>query len=121
LEDKKRQSFLKIFQEAWEAVRDEKLVASAVYLSVNSGATFQVIPVEPKDKTHTGGTLYLWESSSAIPPSLIQDFGEKAKNAIKNLKPGDVLFLDNVRKFAGETENHLTVIVVLTIEKMSLI
>jgi len=31
-------------------------------------------------------------------------FGDKAKNAIKNLKPGDIVFLDNVRKFAGETE-----------------
>jgi len=31
-------------------------------------------------------------------------FGEKAKNSIKNLKPGEVLLLDNVRKFDGETE-----------------
>jgi phosphoglycerate kinase len=31
-------------------------------------------------------------------------FGEKAINAIKNLKPGEILFLDNVRKFTGETE-----------------
>src|SRR4030042_791020 len=31
-------------------------------------------------------------------------FGEKAKNAIKNLKAGDIIFLDNMRKFAGETE-----------------
>jgi len=31
-------------------------------------------------------------------------FGDKAINAIKNLKPGDILFLDNVRKFPGETE-----------------
>ena len=31
-------------------------------------------------------------------------FGEKAKNAIKNLKNRGVLFLDNVRKFDGETE-----------------
>ena len=31
-------------------------------------------------------------------------YGEKAKNAIKNLKPGEIIFLDNVRKFAGETE-----------------
>ena len=31
-------------------------------------------------------------------------FGDKAIKAIKNLKPGDILFLDNVRKFAGETE-----------------
>lgn len=37
--------------------------------------------------------------------SYIDDiFGDKAINAIKNLKPGDILFLDNVRKFAGETE-----------------
>ncbi len=31
-------------------------------------------------------------------------FGEKAKKAIKNLQSGDVLLLDNVRKFDGETE-----------------
>jgi len=31
-------------------------------------------------------------------------FGAKAINAIKNLKPADILFLDNVRKFASETE-----------------
>ena len=31
-------------------------------------------------------------------------FGEKAKNAIKNLQIGEVLFLDNVRKFDGETK-----------------
>jgi phosphoglycerate kinase len=31
-------------------------------------------------------------------------FGEKAKNAIGNMKPGDVILLDNVRKFDGETE-----------------
>jgi len=31
-------------------------------------------------------------------------FGEKAINAIKNLKPGDILFLDNVRKFPDETQ-----------------
>ncbi|MEM3730732.1 MAG: phosphoglycerate kinase [Candidatus Bathyarchaeia archaeon] len=31
-------------------------------------------------------------------------FGEKAKNAIKNLKRGEILVLDNVRNFAGETK-----------------
>ena len=31
-------------------------------------------------------------------------FGEKAKNAIRNLQSKDVLFLDNVRRFDGETE-----------------
>lgn len=31
-------------------------------------------------------------------------YGEKAKTAIKNLKTGEVLMLDNVRKFPGETE-----------------
>ncbi|MEM0493261.1 MAG: phosphoglycerate kinase [Candidatus Thermoplasmatota archaeon] len=30
--------------------------------------------------------------------------GEKAKNAIKNLKQGEVLLLDNVRKFPSETD-----------------
>lgn len=31
-------------------------------------------------------------------------FGEKAKEAIKNLKRGEILVLDNVRNFAGETK-----------------
>jgi phosphoglycerate kinase len=31
-------------------------------------------------------------------------YGEKAKNAIKELKSGEVLVLDNVRNFAGETK-----------------
>jgi phosphoglycerate kinase len=31
-------------------------------------------------------------------------FGEKAKDSIKNLQAGDVLLLDNVRKFDGETD-----------------
>ena len=31
-------------------------------------------------------------------------YGEKAKNAIKTMKPGAVVFLDNVRKYAAETE-----------------
>jgi len=31
-------------------------------------------------------------------------FGEKAKNAIKNLKGGEILVLDNVRNFAAETK-----------------
>ncbi|MCX6665837.1 MAG: phosphoglycerate kinase [Euryarchaeota archaeon] len=39
------------------------------------------------------------------PVKFVDDiYGEKAKNAIKNLKPGEIIFLDNVRKFAGETE-----------------
>ncbi|HLE75124.1 MAG TPA: phosphoglycerate kinase, partial [Candidatus Bathyarchaeia archaeon] len=31
-------------------------------------------------------------------------YGEKAKNAIKSLKSGEILVLDNVRGFAGETK-----------------
>ena len=31
-------------------------------------------------------------------------YGEKAKNAIKNLKSGEILVLDNVRSFAAETK-----------------
>jgi len=31
-------------------------------------------------------------------------YGEKAKNAIKTMKPGAVVFLDNVRKYTAETE-----------------
>ena len=31
-------------------------------------------------------------------------YGDKAKNAIKTMKPGSIVFLDNVRKYPGETE-----------------
>jgi len=31
-------------------------------------------------------------------------YGEKAQNAIKNMKPGDIIMLDNVRKYDGETD-----------------
>ncbi|DAC72018.1 MAG TPA: phosphoglycerate kinase [Thermoplasmata archaeon] len=31
-------------------------------------------------------------------------YGAKAKNAIKTMKPGTIVFLDNVRKYAAETE-----------------
>lgn len=31
-------------------------------------------------------------------------YNEKAKNAIKNMKPGEIVFLDNVRKYPAETE-----------------
>jgi phosphoglycerate kinase len=32
-------------------------------------------------------------------------YGEKAQNAIKNLQSGEILVLDNVRRFDGETKN----------------
>ncbi len=39
------------------------------------------------------------------PVSFIDDiYGEKAKQAIKAMRPGAVVFLDNVRKYPGETE-----------------
>ena len=33
-------------------------------------------------------------------------YGIKAQNAIKNMQPGDIIMLDNVRKFDGETEKR---------------
>ncbi len=37
--------------------------------------------------------------------TFIEDvYGEKAQNAIRTLKPGEIIFLDNMRKFPGETE-----------------
>lgn len=39
------------------------------------------------------------------PVTFIDDiYGEKAKQAIQTMKPGNVVFLDNVRKYPGETE-----------------
>jgi phosphoglycerate kinase len=40
------------------------------------------------------------------PVQFVDDvYGEKAKKAIKNLKAGEILVLDNVRSFDGETKN----------------
>jgi phosphoglycerate kinase len=39
------------------------------------------------------------------PVQFVNDvYGDKAQQAIKNLQPGNILMLDNVRKFAGETD-----------------
>jgi phosphoglycerate kinase len=39
------------------------------------------------------------------PVKFVDDiFGEKAQNAIKSMQPGEIIMLDNVRKFDGETE-----------------
>ncbi len=39
------------------------------------------------------------------PVTFIDDiYGERAKHAIQAMKPGNVVFLDNVRKYPGETE-----------------
>lgn len=39
------------------------------------------------------------------PVTFIDDiYGEKAKTAIRTMKPGSIVFLDNVRKYPGETE-----------------
>src|SRR4030042_4486123 len=39
------------------------------------------------------------------PVTFIDDiYGEKAKTAIKTMKPGAIVFLDNVRKYTAETE-----------------
>ena len=39
------------------------------------------------------------------PVTFIDDiYGERAKHAIQTMKPGNVVFLDNVRKYPGETE-----------------
>ena len=39
------------------------------------------------------------------PVTFIDDiYGERAKQAIQTMKPGNVVFLDNVRKYPGETE-----------------
>lgn len=39
------------------------------------------------------------------PVTFINDiYGKTAQEAIKSMQPGEIIFLDNVRKFAGETE-----------------
>ena len=45
------------------------------------------------------------ESLLGIAVEFVDDiYGEKAQNAIKNMQPGEIIMLDNVRKFDGETE-----------------
>jgi len=45
------------------------------------------------------------ESLLGIAVEFVDDiFSEKAQNAIKNMQPGEIIMLDNVRKFDGETE-----------------
>jgi len=47
------------------------------------------------------------ERETGRPVKFVADiFGEKAVNAIKELKPGEILVLDNVRKFEGEMKNY---------------
>ena len=47
------------------------------------------------------------EKELGHPVKFVRDiFGEKAVQAIKDLKPGEVLVLNNVRKFEGEMKNY---------------
>ena len=47
------------------------------------------------------------EKETGRPVKFVKDiFGEDAIKAIKQLKPGEILVLDNVRKFEGEMKNY---------------
>ncbi|MFX1238665.1 MAG: phosphoglycerate kinase [Promethearchaeota archaeon] len=47
------------------------------------------------------------EKQLGRPVQFVEDiYGEQAVSAIKNLKPGEVLVLNNVRKFEGEMNNY---------------
>jgi len=53
-------------------------------------------------KTHTE----ILQNILQCPIEYIEDvFGEKAQNAIKKLQPGEILVLENVRSWDGETKN----------------
>ncbi|MFW9972239.1 MAG: phosphoglycerate kinase [Candidatus Odinarchaeota archaeon] len=59
----------------------------------------------PGDKDFTDLDIHAKEIQKHLgrPVKFVKDiFGEKAVQAIKDLKPGEVLVLDNVRKFEGE-------------------
>ncbi|MFX0034202.1 MAG: phosphoglycerate kinase [Candidatus Hermodarchaeota archaeon] len=59
----------------------------------------------PGDKDFTDLDIHAKEIQKHLgrPVKFVKDiFGEKAIQAIKDLKPGEVLVLDNVRKFEGE-------------------
>ena len=63
----------------------------------------------PEDPDFTDLSLHAKEIEKEIerPVKFVKDiFGEEATKAIKDLKPGEVLVLDNVRKFEGEMKNY---------------
>ena len=63
----------------------------------------------PGDPDFTDMSLHAKEieKETGRPVKFVDDiFGEKAVKAIKELKPGEILVLDNVRKFEGEMKNY---------------
>ncbi len=63
----------------------------------------------PGDPDFTDMSLHAKEIEKEIgrPVKFVKDiFGAEAIKAIKELKPGEVLVLDNVRKFEGEMKNY---------------
>jgi len=63
----------------------------------------------PGEPDFTDLSLHAKEIEKEIgrPVKFVRDiFGEEATKAIKDLKPGEVLVLDNVRKFEGEMKNY---------------
>ncbi len=63
----------------------------------------------PGDKDFTDLDIHAKEIQKHLgrPVKFVKDiFGEKAVQAIKDLKPGEVLVLDNVRKFEGEMVDY---------------
>ncbi len=63
----------------------------------------------PGDKDFTDLDIHAKEIQKHLgrPVKFVKDiFGEKAIQAIKDLKPGEVLVLDNVRKFEGEMVDY---------------
>jgi len=63
----------------------------------------------PGDKDFTDLDIHAKEIEKHLgrPVKFVKDiFGQQAVKAIKDLKPGEVLVLDNVRKFEGEMKNY---------------
>ncbi|MFX1552255.1 MAG: phosphoglycerate kinase, partial [Promethearchaeota archaeon] len=63
----------------------------------------------PGDKDFTDLDIHAKEIEKHLgrPVKFVKDiFGQQAVQAIKDLKPGEVLVLDNVRKFEGEMKNY---------------
>ncbi|MFX0000631.1 MAG: phosphoglycerate kinase [Candidatus Hodarchaeota archaeon] len=63
----------------------------------------------PGDKDFTDLDIHAREIEKHLgrPVKFVKDiFGQQAVQAIKDLKPGEVLVLDNVRKFEGEMKNY---------------
>ncbi|MBN1802325.1 MAG: phosphoglycerate kinase [Candidatus Lokiarchaeota archaeon] len=76
---------------------------------INSAIIILAHQSRPGDPDFTNLDIHAKEIENQLgrPVQFVEDiYGKKAVTAIKNLKPGEVLVLNNVRKFEGEMKNY---------------